>query len=125
MADRLNHLDTFATQSSRTARRFSDSPPPPHFSTLRALGSSSAAAGDLVVCEKMSRKTCRAHLRRMDRKANLVVCIAACLAVLLLAPKAEAQCCPGYNLATACSGVTLTKSRWCIQATVPTGQNAL
>src|SRR5689334_4377358 len=61
----------------------------------------------------------------MSTKAKLVVCIAASLAVLALAPKAEAQCCPGYNLATACSGVTLTKSRWCIQATVPTGQNAL
>jgi len=38
---------------------------------------------------------------------------------------AHAQCCPGYSLATACAGVTLTKSRWCVQSTVPTGQSAL
>ena len=37
----------------------------------------------------------------------------------------RAQCCPGYTLATACAGQTLTKSRWCIQNTVPTGQAAL
>src|SRR6185436_11483261 len=38
---------------------------------------------------------------------------------------AHAQCCTGYSEATACNGVTLTKSRWCIEDTVPTGQAAL
>jgi hypothetical protein len=53
---------------------------------------------------------------------------AAITAILLIgvtAGDARGQCCPGYSLATACSGVALTKSRWCIQNTVPTGQNAL
>ena len=39
--------------------------------------------------------------------------------------QARAQCCPGYAPATACAGMTLTKSRWCVQSTVPTGQGAL
>jgi hypothetical protein len=49
------------------------------------------------------------------------------VAVLATAParEARAQCCPGYSPATACAGMTLTKSRWCIQNTVPTGQKAL
>jgi hypothetical protein len=47
------------------------------------------------------------------------------LGVLFAAAQAQAQCCTGYTAATACSGVTLTKSRWCIQNTVPTGQAAL
>jgi hypothetical protein len=38
---------------------------------------------------------------------------------------ARAQCCPGYTAATACAGATLTKSRWCIQDSAPTGQAAL
>ena len=38
---------------------------------------------------------------------------------------ARAQCCPGYTLATACAGPTLTKSRWCIQDTAPSHQAAL
>lgn len=38
---------------------------------------------------------------------------------------AHAQCCSGYSPATVCSGVAMTKSRWCIQDSVPTGQNAL
>lgn len=46
-------------------------------------------------------------------------------AISVLPVTAKAQCCPGYSLATACSGVTLTKSRWCIEDTVPTGQAAL
>jgi hypothetical protein len=36
---------------------------------------------------------------------------------------ASAQCCPGYDLATSCQSTTLMKSRWCIQSTVPTGNN--
>ncbi|HVZ73071.1 MAG TPA: hypothetical protein VHJ20_11900 [Polyangia bacterium] len=49
------------------------------------------------------------------------------LAFVLLLPArtARAQCCPGYSPATACAGETLTKSRWCIQDTAPTGQAAL
>jgi len=38
---------------------------------------------------------------------------------------AHAQCCPGYSLATVCNDSPPTKSRWCIQDTVPTGQAAL
>jgi len=38
---------------------------------------------------------------------------------------AHAQCCPGYTAASVCNGVTLTKSRWCIQNDVPNAQNAL
>jgi len=39
---------------------------------------------------------------------------------------AAGACCPGYTLATACSGAAApTRSRWCIQNTVPTGQSAL
>ncbi len=51
--------------------------------------------------------------------------LAVFLGALLSAADAKAQCCPGYSLATACSDVTLAKSRWCIQDTVPTGQSAL
>jgi hypothetical protein len=51
------------------------------------------------------------------------------LAVFILltatASSARAQCCPGYTLATACAGQTLTKTRWCIQNTAPTGQASL
>src|SRR3954451_16027458 len=47
------------------------------------------------------------------------------IAMSVLPVAAKAQCCPGYSLATACSGVTLTNSRWCIEDTVPTGQAAL
>jgi len=51
--------------------------------------------------------------------------IAACFGVLMAPTSTRAQCCSGYAEATACAGVTLTKSRWCIQDTVPTGQAAL
>jgi hypothetical protein len=63
--------------------------------------------------------------RCMANRTKLFLGAAALLGVLLPAANAQAQCCTGYNLATACSGVTLTKSRWCIQSTVPTGQAAL
>ncbi|HET6338448.1 MAG TPA: hypothetical protein VFG30_34745, partial [Polyangiales bacterium] len=57
------------------------------------------------------------------RKSTIqVLCV---VAMSVLPAAAKAQCCPGYSLATACSGVTLTKSRWCIEDTVPTGQAAL
>ena len=38
---------------------------------------------------------------------------------------AAAQCCSGYSLATACADAQLTKSRWCVQNSVPTPQAAL
>jgi hypothetical protein len=46
-------------------------------------------------------------------------------ATATLSRGAAAQCCAGYSLATACADVNLTKARWCIQDTVPTGQAAL
>jgi hypothetical protein len=51
----------------------------------------------------------------------------ACVLVALAAVSTPvaAQCCPGYELASSCASVTLTKSRLCIQDTVPSGQNAL
>jgi MYXO-CTERM domain-containing protein len=61
----------------------------------------------------------------MSYTSKLLVGAAALLGVLLPAAKAQAQCCTGYMAATACNGVALTKSRWCIQNTVPTGQAAL
>jgi hypothetical protein len=61
----------------------------------------------------------------MGKHGRSVVGFAVFLGFGLAAAQARAQCCPGYTLATACSGVTLTKSRWCIQNTVPTGQSAL
>src|SRR5258706_13674478 len=61
----------------------------------------------------------------MTKATKLAVIVAAFAILLLPAANARAQCCAGYALATACSGVTLTKSRWCIQSTVPTGQSAL
>jgi MYXO-CTERM domain-containing protein len=59
----------------------------------------------------------------MFKKGGVFALLA--LGGMVWASGAEAQCCSGYDLATACSGVTLTKSRWCIQHTVPTGQSAL
>ncbi len=61
----------------------------------------------------------------MKKRARLVVSLTVFAGALLPALSAHAQCCAGYSPATACSGVTLTKSRWCIQNSVPTGQNAL
>src|SRR5262245_19165850 len=46
-------------------------------------------------------------------------------ATVTLSRGAAAQCCPGYSLATACADVELTKARWCIEDTVPSGQAAL
>jgi len=60
----------------------------------------------------------------MWKRSKVVLGAAALLGVLGSATDASAQCCPGYALATACQGVTLTKSRWCVQTTVPTGNNA-
>jgi hypothetical protein len=61
----------------------------------------------------------------MSRTNRVVLGAAICVAILAEALTADAQCCPGYTIANACSGVTLTKSRWCIQDSAPTGQSAL
>jgi len=61
----------------------------------------------------------------MSRTTRLVLGVAACVGGMSPALTARAQCCPGYTIASVCAGVTLTKSRWCIQDTVPTGQSAL
>src|SRR5450432_1216485 len=61
----------------------------------------------------------------MSKKTSLVVGVAAFASVMAPALTARAQCCAGYTIASACSDVTLTKSRWCIQDTAPTGQAAL
>jgi hypothetical protein len=60
----------------------------------------------------------------MWKQAKWVFGAAGFLGVLGGTADASAQCCPGYDLATSCQGVTLTKSRWCVQSTVPTGNNA-
>jgi hypothetical protein len=61
----------------------------------------------------------------MSKAISVAIGVAAFVGAMVPALTAHAQCCAGYSLATACSGVTLTKSRWCIQDTVPTGQAAL
>jgi hypothetical protein len=61
----------------------------------------------------------------MSKRTRRLIGVAAFVASTVPALSAQAQCCPGYSLATACSGVTLTRSRWCIQDTAPTGQSAL
>jgi len=61
----------------------------------------------------------------MSKQARLLAGIFVFAGTTLPALSAQAQCCAGYTEATACSGVTMTKSRWCIQNSVPTGQNAL
>jgi hypothetical protein len=58
-------------------------------------------------------------------RIGLPLGIAAFLGVTASAMRANAQCCSGYTLATACSGVPLTKARWCIQNSAPSGQAAL
>lgn len=60
----------------------------------------------------------------MTKLARVALGVAAFVAVMVPAA-AHAQCCPGYMLATACNDSPPTKSRWCIQNTVPTGQAAL
>jgi hypothetical protein len=42
-----------------------------------------------------------------------------------LVGRAQAQCCAGYSPASVCADTTLTKSRWCIQDSVPNAQSAL
>jgi hypothetical protein len=61
----------------------------------------------------------------MSKSTGLSAAIAVFLLVTASATNAQAQCCPGYTLATSCAGANLTKSRWCIQSTAPTGQAAL
>jgi hypothetical protein len=65
------------------------------------------------------------HDARMSHRARLLIGLVTFAGLAVWASAARAQCCPGYTLATACAGQTLTKSRWCIQITAPTGQNAL
>ncbi len=60
----------------------------------------------------------------MTKLARAGFGVAAFVAAMVPAA-AHAQCCPGYSLATACTDAPPTKSRWCIQDTVPTGQAAL
>ncbi|HVU50651.1 MAG TPA: hypothetical protein VHL80_08175, partial [Polyangia bacterium] len=61
----------------------------------------------------------------MSHRARLFVGVIVFLGAAASSRAARAQCCPGYTLATACANTTLTKSRWCIQSTAPTGQAAL
>jgi hypothetical protein len=61
----------------------------------------------------------------MSKFTGLGVAIAVFLLVAASATNAQAQCCPGYTLATSCAGANLTRSRWCIQNSAPTGQAAL
>jgi hypothetical protein len=61
----------------------------------------------------------------MSKTARALVSLAVCAGAMLPALGAHAQCCAGYSLATVCAGQTLTKSRWCIQDTAPTGQSSL
>ena len=68
--------------------------------------------------------TAPGHLSDMKNRSVLAGVLVALVGVLLPA-RARAQCCPGYAPATACAGAALTKSRWCIQNSAPTGQAAL
>ena len=61
----------------------------------------------------------------MSPRVRICFGIIAFIAMSATASSARAQCCPGYTLATACAGQTLTKTRWCIQNTAPTGQASL
>jgi hypothetical protein len=58
------------------------------------------------------------------RLLGLLIAIASA-SWLVSARSAQAQCCPGYALADVCSDVPMTKSRWCIQNSVPNAQQAL
>src|SRR5207248_661555 len=63
--------------------------------------------------------------QRPLRRGTFILGIAIAATVAAPAGRARAQCCPGYAPAMACAGMASTKSRWCIQNTVPTGQSAL
>ena len=65
------------------------------------------------------------HDAGMSHRARIVLGVVVFLALAASSRAARAQCCPGYTLATACANTTLTKSRWCIQSSAPTGQAAL
>jgi hypothetical protein len=47
------------------------------------------------------------------------------LSIAAIPLSARAQCCAGYSPVSACSGASLSKSRWCVQNTVPDAQTAL
>src|SRR3954452_1193119 len=61
----------------------------------------------------------------MSKTSRAVLAGLVFIAIAAWAGRAGAQCCTGYALATACADQNLTRSRWCIQSTVPTGQAAL
>ncbi|HEX4406013.1 MAG TPA: hypothetical protein VH560_14345 [Polyangia bacterium] len=61
----------------------------------------------------------------MSPRVRVLFGVATFIGLMAAASSARAQCCPGYTLATACAGQTLTKTRWCIQNTAPTGQASL
>jgi hypothetical protein len=61
----------------------------------------------------------------MSPRARLLYVFASFVAVTAASREVSAQCCAGYAPATACANAMLTRSRWCIQSTAPTGQAAL
>ncbi len=61
----------------------------------------------------------------MSKATRVLLGLSVFAGAMVPALTAHAQCCAGYSPATACNGVTMTKSRWCIQDTAPTHQNAL
>lgn len=61
----------------------------------------------------------------MWKRMKWILSVATFLGIVGIGADASAQCCPGYEPAVSCQGVTLTKSRWCVQSTVPTGNNTI
>jgi MYXO-CTERM domain-containing protein len=61
----------------------------------------------------------------MSTPVRAVLAVFVFAAIAASSGTARAQCCNGYMPATACADQNLTRSRWCIQSTVPTGQAAL
>jgi hypothetical protein len=57
--------------------------------------------------------------------AKALLFVAAALVALEVPVAAGAQCCAGYSVASVCDGANLTKSRWCVQDSVPNAQSAL
>src|SRR5436189_1856133 len=61
----------------------------------------------------------------MSKTSRALLAALVFFAIAASARSARAQCCAGYALATSCADQNLTRSRWCIQNTAPTGQAAL
>jgi hypothetical protein len=82
---------------------------------------------EVAICANKPELNCRCAVFtvNMSKPMARVLGVAAFIGSVLPALTAHAQCCPGYSPATACANANLTKSRWCIQDTVPTGQAAL